>query len=125
MFVLQYYMYLYSHVMFVLQYYVYLYSHVMFVLQYYVYLYSHVMFVLQYYMYLFCHVMFVLQYYMYLYSHVMPPEIREKVDEYLNCEDLAMNFLVAHITRKPPIKVRYCCLCGVVTIVVATWNTCL
>ena len=35
----------------------------------------------------------------------MPQAIRDKVDEYLNCEDLAMNFLVSHITRKPPIKV--------------------
>lgn len=31
--------------------------------------------------------------------------IRDKVDEYMNCEDLAMNFLVSHVTRKPPIKV--------------------
>jgi len=46
-----------------------------------------------------------LQYYMYIYSYVMPQAIRDKVDEYLNCEDLAMNFLVSHITRKPPIKV--------------------
>jgi len=42
---------------------------------------------------------------MYIYSYVMPQAIRDKVDEYLNCEDLAMNFLVSHITRKPPIKV--------------------
>lgn len=35
----------------------------------------------------------------------MPQIIRDKVDEYMNCEDLAMNFLVSHITRKPPIKV--------------------
>jgi alpha-1,4-N-acetylglucosaminyltransferase EXTL3 len=46
-----------------------------------------------------------LQYYAYMYSYVMPQAIRDKVDEYLNCEDLAMNFLVSHITRKPPIKV--------------------
>lgn len=45
------------------------------------------------------------KYYAFLYSYVMPQAIRDKVDEYLNCEDLAMNFLVAHITRKPPIKV--------------------
>ena len=37
----------------------------------------------------------------------MPQAIRDKVDEYLNCEDLAMNFLVSHITRKPPIKVKH------------------
>ncbi len=35
----------------------------------------------------------------------MPREIRDKVDEYMNCEDIAMNFLVSHITRQPPIKV--------------------
>ena len=28
-----------------------------------------------------------------------------QVDEYINCEDLAMNFLISHITRKPPVKV--------------------
>ena len=49
---------------------------------------------------------FVLQYYAYLYSYSQPQAIRDKVDEYLNCEDLAMNFLVSHVTRKPPIKVR-------------------
>ena len=27
------------------------------------------------------------------------------VDQYMNCEDIAMNFLVSHITRKPPLKV--------------------
>ena len=46
------------------------------------------------------------QYYMYVYSYIMPKAIRDKVDEFLNCEDIAMNFLVSHITRKPPIKVR-------------------
>ena len=46
-----------------------------------------------------------MQNYAYLYTHIMPQAIREKVDEYINCEDIAMNFLVSHITRKPPIKV--------------------
>ena len=45
------------------------------------------------------------QYFGYLYTNWMPQIIRDKVDEYMNCEDLAMNFLVSHITRKPPIKV--------------------
>jgi len=52
---------------------------------------------------------------MYIYSYVMPQAIRDKVDEYLNCEDLAMNFLISHITRKPPIKVSVDCFtleCG-------------
>uniref|UniRef100_A0A0R3S276 Exostosin domain-containing protein n=1 Tax=Elaeophora elaphi TaxID=1147741 RepID=A0A0R3S276_9BILA len=42
--------------------------------------------------------------YLYAYTYGMPQVIREKVDEFMNCEDLAMNFLVAHITREPPIK---------------------
>lgn len=44
-------------------------------------------------------------YYSYLYSHVMPQAIRDKVDEFMNCEDIAMNFLVSHVTRQPPVKV--------------------
>jgi len=35
----------------------------------------------------------------------MDAAIRNMVDTFMNCEDIAMNFLVAHITRKPPIKV--------------------
>lgn len=34
----------------------------------------------------------------------MPEEIRQKIDELMNCEDIAMNFLISHLTRKPPIK---------------------
>lgn len=34
----------------------------------------------------------------------MPAAIRLIVDKYRNCEDIAMNFLVAHLSRKPPIK---------------------
>lgn len=49
--------------------------------------------------------LFSLQYYSYLYTHWMSQVIRDRVDEYMNCEDIAMNFLVSHITRKPPIKV--------------------
>nr|CAB3244016.1 exostosin-like 3 [Phallusia mammillata] len=45
------------------------------------------------------------KYYMYLYTHWMPSAIREIVDEYMNCEDIAINFLVSHITRQPPVKV--------------------
>lgn len=35
----------------------------------------------------------------------MPGDIKEWVDEHMNCEDIAMNFLVANITEKAPIKV--------------------
>jgi len=45
------------------------------------------------------------KYYSYVYTHVMAAAVREAVDEFTNCEDLAMNFLVAHLTRRPPVKV--------------------
>lgn len=45
------------------------------------------------------------KYYAYAYSQLMPQAIREKVDQYMNCEDLAMNFLISHMTRQPPVKV--------------------
>lgn len=45
------------------------------------------------------------KYYTYLYTYTLPQAIRDKVDEYMNCEDIAMNFLVSHLTRKPPVKV--------------------
>ncbi|BES95065.1 Exostosin family [Nesidiocoris tenuis] len=48
---------------------------------------------------------FVHKYYLYMYSYWLPQAIRDKVDEYMNCEDVAMNFLVSHLTRKPPVKV--------------------
>lgn len=48
---------------------------------------------------------FIHKYYMYLYTHWLPQAIKDKVDEFMNCEDIAMNFLVSHITRKPPVKV--------------------
>lgn len=48
---------------------------------------------------------FIHKYYTYMYTHWLPQAIRDKVDEYMNCEDIAMNFLVSHITRKPPVKV--------------------
>lgn len=48
---------------------------------------------------------FIHKYYTYLYTYWLPQVIRDKVDEYMNCEDVAMNFLVSHFTRKPPVKV--------------------
>lgn len=45
------------------------------------------------------------KFYMHEYTHRMPAEIRQTVDELLNCEDIALNFLVSHLTRKPPLKV--------------------
>ncbi|ETN63850.1 exostosin-2 [Anopheles darlingi] len=45
------------------------------------------------------------KYWSYLYTNAMPGNIKEWVDEHMNCEDIAMNFLVSNITSKPPIKV--------------------
>nr|XP_027195106.1 exostosin-2-like [Dermatophagoides pteronyssinus] len=44
-------------------------------------------------------------YYNYLYTYVMPETIRKWVDDNMNCEDIAMNFLVSNVTGKAPIKV--------------------
>ncbi|CDW52789.1 exostosin 3 [Trichuris trichiura] len=48
---------------------------------------------------------FIHKHYFYLYTYWMPQAIRDIVDEVMNCEDVAMNFLVAHVTRLPPLKV--------------------
>ena len=45
------------------------------------------------------------KYYSYAYFELMPKVIHDKVDEFTNCEDLAMNFLISHLTRQPPVKV--------------------
>ncbi|XP_076544829.1 exostosin glycosyltransferase sotv isoform X1 [Osmia lignaria lignaria] len=45
------------------------------------------------------------KYWNYMYTTAMPGDIKEWVDDHMNCEDIAMNFLVANITRKAPIKV--------------------
>lgn len=45
------------------------------------------------------------KYWSYLYTNALPGQIKEWVDQRMNCEDIAMNFLVANVTRKPPIKV--------------------
>ncbi|KAF1762148.1 hypothetical protein GCK72_010410 [Caenorhabditis remanei] len=42
--------------------------------------------------------------YLSAYTYQMSTAIRDHVDKIKNCEDIAMNFLVAHLTRKPPIK---------------------
>ncbi|XP_015584930.1 exostosin-2 [Cephus cinctus] len=45
------------------------------------------------------------KYWSYMYTTAMPGDIKEWVDEHMNCEDIAMNFLVANWTGKAPIKV--------------------
>ena len=42
--------------------------------------------------------------YLHAYTYGLPKIIHQKVDELMNCEDIAMNFLVAYLTRQPPIK---------------------
>lgn len=50
---------------------------------------------------------FLFQYFNYLYTYKMPGDIKNWVDAHMNCEDIAMNFLVANITGKAPIKVQF------------------
>ena len=45
------------------------------------------------------------KYWNYMYTYNMPGDIKEWVDNHMNCEDIAMNFLIANTTNKPPIKV--------------------
>lgn len=47
---------------------------------------------------------FLHKHYFFLYSYVMNPAIRELVYKKMNCEDLAMNMLVAHVSKKSPMK---------------------
>ena len=46
-------------------------------------------------------------YYNFVYSSESQEQwdVRALVDSLMNCEDLAMNFLISHITGKPPVKV--------------------
>jgi len=45
------------------------------------------------------------KYFSYLYTNTLPGNIKAWVDDHMNCEDIAMNFLIANTTGKPPIKV--------------------
>lgn len=45
------------------------------------------------------------KYFSYLYTHSMPKELKLWVDEHMNCEDIAMNFLMSNVTGKAAIKV--------------------
>ena len=49
---------------------------------------------------------FVFQFYSYMYSFEMALSIRQKVDEFMNCEDIAMAFLIAHTIKKPPVRLK-------------------
>ncbi|XP_046360738.2 exostosin-2-like isoform X2 [Haliotis rufescens] len=45
------------------------------------------------------------KYFSYLYTYSMPGNMKVWVDEHMNCEDIAINFLIANITGKAPMKV--------------------
>ncbi|XP_039259213.2 exostosin-2-like [Styela clava] len=45
------------------------------------------------------------KYFNHLFWNKMPDGIRDFVDDHMNCEDIAMNFLISNYTGKAPIKV--------------------
>lgn len=45
------------------------------------------------------------RYYNFLYTHWLSPLLHKTVEQSQNCEDILMNFLVSHVTHRPPIKV--------------------
>lgn len=47
------------------------------------------------------------RYYHTLFTHSLPKALRTLADETPTCVDILMNFLVAAVTKLPPIKVPY------------------
>ena len=47
------------------------------------------------------------RFYNFYYSFIMSNHIRAKIDQLNNCEDIAFNMMVSHLTRKPPLKTTY------------------
>ncbi|KAK0045554.1 exostosin-2 [Biomphalaria pfeifferi] len=45
------------------------------------------------------------KYFSFMYTYSMPGNLKQWVDKHINCEDIAMNFLVTNVTGKAPIKV--------------------
>ncbi|CAH1799396.1 unnamed protein product [Owenia fusiformis] len=45
------------------------------------------------------------KHYSFLYTNAMPGNLKKWVDKHINCEDIAMNFLIANHTRKGAVKV--------------------
>jgi glucuronyl/N-acetylglucosaminyl transferase EXT2 len=41
-----------------------------------------------------------------LYTNEMPQSVRDLVDKRRNCEDIAMQFMIANVTQLPPIYVK-------------------
>ncbi|MCO5595058.1 hypothetical protein L7F22_049095 [Adiantum nelumboides] len=44
--------------------------------------------------------------YLYQYTCAMPPGVKEYIDSNMNCEDIAMNFVVANLTNQGPLLVN-------------------
>uniref|UniRef100_A0A8D2JE15 Exostosin-like 1 n=1 Tax=Varanus komodoensis TaxID=61221 RepID=A0A8D2JE15_VARKO len=45
------------------------------------------------------------RYYHTLFTNYLPAKLRRLIDQFANCEDILMNFLVSAVTKLPPIKV--------------------
>ena len=45
------------------------------------------------------------KFYSHAYTYMMPADIRDWVDSHMNCEDIAMNFLISAYTHQPVVKV--------------------
>jgi hypothetical protein len=57
------------------------------------------------------------RFYHYYYHYLLDERIIDKIDEFKNCEDIAFNFMISDLTRKPSIRVTgkayfYCKLCA-------------
>lgn len=44
------------------------------------------------------------RYYNYMYTHYASTMLTQRVDASNNCHDILLNFIVSHVTRRPPIK---------------------
>jgi hypothetical protein len=59
---------------------------------------------------------FLHRWYLDFYTHIMSEYIREYIQLNMNCEDIAMNFLISYLTKQSPIKIGnrktfYCYKC--------------
>ena len=44
------------------------------------------------------------RYYNYMYTHYTSSLLTQRVDAANNCHDILLNFIVSHVTRRPPVK---------------------
>ena len=57
------------------------------------------------------------RFYNYYYHNLLQKRIVSMIDEFMNCEDIAFNFMISDLTRKPPIRITnktyfFCKLCS-------------